>query len=375
VAIDWDIKSDATEPGGAGCNLQGGRATLTMDMDLDEDMPDAAQVQQAITELLGGTSLAATDGRLVRTPPMAHPLFPYWVVSNITSIQGVGEPTWEDPDTDLEVPPLGNYALYPTYRFTVEFGPRPYPVLEDDSIVTVLDSTNFHLDDGTLTNVTYATEWNRYCDIEMLSLDSYVEGRQGQCVFRTASAVKPPHNTTFTGAPRIYLPDGVVKIRWYQVPYRYISSINSHLLRWKGRVNQGLFKMQGHRFEPGQLLYQNFTHARYTPPVQALDQFEPGLFAVGKLVDIELTFLHTSRVGTDVPTPANLSWIAAGHNLFPRLGGPPGFYYVTTVAVDPAAGPATPAASKIAYDAANPAKWPPMFLSFPVELLFTDPDT
>jgi hypothetical protein len=276
VAIDWDIKSDATEPGGAGCNLQGGRATLTMDMDLDEDMPDAAQVQQAITELLGGTSLAATDGRLVRTPPMAHPLFPYWVVSNITSIQGVGEPTWEDPDTELEVPPLANYALYPTYRFTVEFGPRPYPVLEDDSIVTVLDSTNFHLDDGTPANVTYATEWNRYCDIEMLSLDSYVEGRQGQCVFRTASAVKPPHNTTFTGAPRIYLPDGVVKIRWYQVPYPLHQQHQQSPAALEGAREPGaLRQMQGHRFEPGQLLYQNFTHARYTPPVPALDQFEP----------------------------------------------------------------------------------------------------
>jgi hypothetical protein len=44
-------------------------------------------------------------------------------------------------------------------------------------------------------------------------------------------------------------------------------------------------------------------------------------------------------------------------------------------AVDPAAGPATPAATKGAYDAAHPEKWAPMFLSFPVELLFTDPDT
>jgi hypothetical protein len=373
--VDGGSFLDATEPGGAGCNLQGGRATLTMDMDLDEDMPDAAQVQQAITELLGGTSLAATDGRLVRTPPMAHPLFPYWVVSNITSIQGVGEPTWEDPDTDLEVPPLANYALYPTYRFTVEFGPRPYPVLLDERIVTVEDAENFHLDDGTPATVVYAKEWQRYCDIEMISADSYAEGRQGQCVFRTASAVRPPHNTTFTGAPRIYLPDAVVKIRWYQVPYRYISSINSHLLRWKGRVNQGQFVMQGHTFAPGQLLYQNFTHARYTPPVPTMVEVEADLFMTGKLVDIELTFLHTSRVGTDVPTPSNLSWIAGGHNLFPRLGAPQGFYYVTVPAVNPAATVDTPAATRDAYDAAHPEKWAPMFLSFPVELLFTDPDT
>jgi hypothetical protein len=357
MAIEWDIQSDSEEPGGAGCDLRGGRATVIMDTDVES----AEDLHAAILDLIGSTSLAVTDGRLRRAPPKAHPVYPWMVVSNIASIRGYGEPTWEDPQPELEVPPLRDWPLYPHYRFTVEFSPRPYPTLTDDKVTTFTEL--YFEDDGTPVPATWAREWERYTDFEVQSLDSWVEARSGQMmVFRTQSGDKP-NTLQYQAGPRMQLPDGLFKIRWYGVPYRFISSPKSYIRKFRGRINQTEFKAQGHTFAKGQLLYTGYTSARYTPPVPMLDEFTEGLFSTEKLCDIELNFLETDRVGDDLPLPANPNWIAGGWNLLPHLPTK-GFFYATVALKDEPAG----------YDAAHPEEWTPTFHSFPLELLATDPD-
>jgi hypothetical protein len=350
--VEWDEKSDSMALSTAGFNLQGGRGVMI------HDVP-ASELEERIEVLLGSTGLEPTDGRLVRVPPAAHPQFPWLVCNNISNIQGVGEVEFIEAAGDLEVLTLPTYGAYPLYRLTTEWGPRPYPILPDSAIGVF---SGAWVDEDNVTQaMTYANEWERYVDVEVLPVDSYVEGRQGQMKFRTASGNKPGNGVQFAGAPRMYLPDSMVKIRWYQVPYRYIASADSYLRRFKGRVIQAAFSCQRNSWGPGELLYQGYATVRYTPALPDPDTWAPGLFSTEKLADIELTFLETRRHVLDVPALPNGNWIAGGHNLLPWLYDRR-FYYASASAAT--TGPAD----------TDPAIWTPSFLSFPMELLFFDPD-
>lgn len=352
-----DEKTDSLSPSTAGLSLTGGRAVMVQDVDDIEDIDDLREV---LADLIGTTLQGVTDGRLQRLPPKAHPVFRSWVVSSITTIQGFGEPDFLEVDAELEVPAIPSYALYPSYRLTLEFAPRPYSPLQDAAIPTVTGESYYN-DDDVAVGMTYAKEWLRYVDVEVQAVESYLEGRKGQMKFRTGSGTTPggAPGVQFAAAPRMYLPDSLIKIRWYQVPYRYVSSSSSYLRRFKSRVNQTAIEIQDHSWGPGELLFMGYSFARYTPPLPETNEFAPGMFATEKLVDIELTFLETRRSGTDVPTPSNRSWIAAGHNLLPWLKERK-FYYATQ--------------GLKSADDANTAKWVPTFLSAPYQLLFTDPD-
>ena len=40
-------------------------------------------------------------------------------------------------------------------------------------------------------------------------------------------AGRPEQGVQYQDARRMYLPDSALKVRWYQVPYRYLTSSNS----------------------------------------------------------------------------------------------------------------------------------------------------
>src|SRR5262245_5541547 len=326
-SFDWDEKTDSMALSTAGFNLEGGRAVM------QHDVPVEA-LEEAIEALLGSTGLDPTDGRLVRVPPMAHPQFPWLVCNNIQNIQGLGEVEFVDGAADLEVPAIPTFGRYPQYRLTTEWGPRPYPILQDSSIG--LFSDVWYDEDDVDQPIEYANEWERYTDIEVLPIDAYVEGRQGQMCFRPAEGQMPGTATGtrqgYGAAPRMYLPDSVVKIRWSQVPYRYISSPQSYLRLYKATVNQMTFNCQRFSWGPGELLYQGYATTRFTPALPDKDIWAPGLYSTEKLADIELTFLETKRKGQPSITPANRNWIAAGHNVLPWL--PKRKFWYATACVD-----------------------------------------
>jgi hypothetical protein len=154
------------------------------------------------------------------------------------------------------------------------------------------------------------------------------------------------------------LPNETIKIIWYRVPYRYVKSANSYLNRFRFRVNQKAWENYG----PGELLYAGYTPRRFSPPIVGLDPaWESGVFSTEKLCDITLEFIRTSREAETIPSTTlppysdtNRSWVMAGHNLLPHFRDRK-FYYASV-------------------NNADPTKQFPMFLSFPLELLFVDPD-
>jgi hypothetical protein len=340
--------------------------------------PSFDDLRNSIIDLLGYTSTRATDGRISRTLPARHPAY-QWKFADTAAYQGVGSQfTLVQPSPGLGSPIIPNFPLYASYHVRVSYSPRPYNSWQDRDI-SVLDGTYYPKDDagsGAGTAYKCATEWLRFTEWVQRPLNNFISAQQGQMVFRAngSGGAVQPDGISFQDSPKLYLPDSVLTVKWHMVPYRYILSANSYLTKFIGHINQNAFGptvVNAGTFGPyskGTLLYVGATPtAIYTPPVpdEGLLAFNAGNgFLRGMLCDLDVNFLYTARtigtVTTNTPdmSAVNRNWVVAGHNLLPWLTTRK-FYYATT------------------YDPANPAdqtKWRPSYNSFPMELLFTDPD-
>lgn len=339
---------DSTSPSSAGFSLDTARAVTPMQL-LN---PTTNDLQDAITTILGTTFVDKTDGRLNRQLPLAHPTFPWLFASSIESIRGVGAPTKELASSALEAPPFPFYALYPQYEFMVTFTPRNYAVLKDASI-TLQNGQKWYSFDGTENaNAFYAQEWNRFCWYDLSPHPENITAQFGQMLFRTQSGSAPGNGVQFVGQPRIFINTQSVKIYWKQVPFRYIDSSNSWIRKYIGTINQYDFW----KWQAGELLYINYDYRMYTPPVPELETLN-NVVTTQKLCDITFNFLQTTRTAKDTPTTplANKNFVPGGHNLVPWLQDRTGFFYAST-------------------DNATAASQYPTYMSFPHQLLFTDPD-
>lgn len=339
---------DSIGPSSAGFSADVARAVMPMQL-LN---PTTNDLQDSITTILGTTFVDKTDGRLQRQLPLAHPTFPWLFASSIESIRGMGAPTKELASSALEAPPFPFYALYPQYEFTVTFTPRNYPVLKDASVDLTGGQTWYNFDGTSNTNKVYASEWNRFAWYELSPRPDNITAQFGQMLFRTQSGSAPGNGVQFAGQPRIFINTQALTIHWVGVPFRYIDSSNSWIRSKIGTINQYDFW----KWNQGELLYINYDYRLYTPPVPQLETIN-GVVTTQKLCDITFHFLQTTRTGNDVPaTPlANRNFIPAGHNLLPWLQNRTGFYYAST-------------------DNASAASQYPTYMSFPHQLLFTDPD-
>lgn len=354
MAISDQMKERVSDQGEAlstmGFSLEGGRALATYDLTVEEEL----DIQEAVTYILGTTQIETAGLRLNRTPPLAHPQFPFLYASSITSIKGRGKYELVPSDPALEVPPFPSYALYSHYEITVEFTPRPYPVLDNTNTP---QGTNCYVGPtGTKYFYNYAAEWLRYCDYEYQPKFDSITQVQGLMRFRTPEGttqpVGPPPENTFEGIARMYLPDQMLKITWYAVPYRFVTSPNSVLAFYLGRINQG----DWYNWKKGELLYVGFNPKRYTPPIQDIALFN-NVPSTEKLCNLELVFIHTHReLGIAPSTTPPPQFVVGGHNLLPWMPTRK-FYYATTRQTTVPPDPGTPS-----------------FLSFPIEQLFTDPD-
>ena len=334
----------------ASFSIEGGRATMVLDV-------AAADANDAILDLLGDC-VRAGNGALNRTLPKAHPDFPWLYATRITNMVGLKPATSKTAsDSTYDAEPLPYFQAYTKYRLTVEFEPRPYAVRSNDTIQVFPAQTVYNDDDAgsgapSTTSYKVASEWQRFVDVQVDAQPQLLTVQKGEMVFQTSSGSAPNGNRP-SYFPSLVLPDGKVTVRWFQVPESYVRSASSHLKKWVGRVNQ----TEWLGWDAGQLLYLGFTHRRYTPPVPALDQLDNDAwaFSTEKLCDIEMTFTETLREGTDLPSPpTNRSWIVGGHNLL-GLIDPRGYYYARV-------------------NNATDSKKVPLFQSFEVRLLFSDPD-
>lgn len=336
--MDFLEQVASRSPGSAGFALDGARATWPY-------FVNSFEVEAALTEILGGTETAKSDGRLKRKLPKAHPHYPWLYAERISNIQGIGKPALFTDTRTYEVPLITpRLALYKTYLFQVEFVQRPYYVVGDDNIPVAEEVWTDET--GTPQTYLHTKEYVRFTDYDVLPDADVVTAQHGQMIFRGGTA----NGKAFTGMPRVTIAKAVIKFRWFGIPFRYVESANSNLVYYLNRVNQFDFW----DWERGSLLYRGFTVLRrYTPVVpESNPVFGTEAFTPDKLCDVELLWEYTDRpIAAEPPAPANDNWIPRGHNLMPNYKDR-GFYYVTQATGDQI----------------------PLFLSVPFQLLFTDPD-
>lgn len=373
---DYLEKIDDIGPSVATCSLEQGSSTVPYYL---RNVTAGDTILDAITQLIGKTTNVDPPGdyRLARSLPKGHGLFQYWYADAITAIRGVGSPSLGSSSANAEAECMPAFALYPNWQLDVRFTPRPYPVLEDAGIPIITSSwttapgdvNDNGTDVGNLIQIfKYAPEWWRFTTLEYMPQNDNVSGVQGQSIFQLgepggAPPYTVPHGASFQGMPRIFLPNSLVKLTWYHVPFRYITSKTSYLNRYRGRVNQRAFfeDQDGEMlFQPGELLYLGFTPKIYTSPLlQYVDI--GGSSSPARFCNIEMLFLYTNRVGVNLPTAStttalpSVNYIAAGHNLQPYF--PHRKFYYTV------------------FNDTNNATKAPYWKSFPVEVLFTDPDS
>jgi hypothetical protein len=316
----------------------------------------------AITQIIGGVSTDIGDGHLSRELPLAHPFFPWLYASGTPTIKGFGQGYQANSLPTLEAAPFPQFTAYPNYEFDVGFESRPY-VIAGDSSVPKVNLDFYDTLGGHQTTFQAAAEWVRYTDWWYERKFDSITCRQGFFALRSQIATfNGQTSVPFADMPRLFLPDSLLKIVWYQVPYRYITSTNSYIDGLVGTINQNDFT----NWKVGKLLYIGYTAHRYTPPVQRIDQVFTGssgfIFSAEKWCDVEFLFLYTRRKlstsGELLNNIGNPNNVQAGWNLLPWMVDR-NFHYGTTVGPNPDT---------------DPTKWRPLFQSAEFALLFTDPD-
>ena len=388
----WIEQVGGRQPGGSSWSMQNQAATGTFQLRQRNVIVNAPGGQQfftfpllgqdiynAITTLVGTTNnqsfgingpLGPLDDSgfgcyINRVMPAGHPQFPFLYVKNLDSVEGVGyapnqfqpamvTPTSGYTNAAAAAPPLPNWALYKYYDFKCSFGPLyGGAAIVPDSELTIISALPYYDDGGIQRTATVVNEWQRFVDYGRFPINDFATFQQGQMVFQTTGIDQlstRANGSKYPAMPKIFLPNSLIKLIWYGVPHRYITSPNSYLSRYVGRVNQNAFA----DWQSGQLLFMNANPTRYQMPIPpALAGIST--FSTTKLCNIEMTFLMTSRVSPDAPALApNRSWVTAGHNLLPWFKDRR-FHY--------AHGQDNVATNQV-----------PSWLSFRFELLFCDPD-
>lgn len=381
------------------------------------------------TLYLGGGSnngsYIPTDGKLHRNPPMQHPYLPNLWCTNIRFAPvPYSSPGYVGVNTNLAIlfqqgqtafNPPEKYAFWQAWDFVATFRALPYPQLFDKAITRQIQQQSpgqvggaqlppgvWYKDDGSSTNYVYYPEWLRNCEfVPMRDPAAVAHWKGGQMVFQTNSAIAgqqnpdqrgDPGSLPYQGEPYLPLPYYYVDVKWYGVPYRYITSPNSYITQYVNHINQydidfgrgsGIGAMT-----QGQILYLSYDADKYTDPyadpILTLDPLTGQTFTTPALfANITFHFKITKATGSNLPSQLignggfrsaqvylkagqgvsaafqnNPNWIVGGHNLMPH-GKTRKFYYAT--AVNP-------------QNLTDQTVWYPTFNSFPLELLFKDPD-
>lgn len=341
--------------------------------------PSFDNLRASIVDILGYTDTREWDGRIKRYLPARHQIY-QWMFADSCSHQGVGAAFGTVVTPQGVGSPLiaGTVPLYTDYHVRVNYSARPYNSWQDKDI-TVANGQFYPKTDtgsGSGTSYAYAPEWLRFCEFIHTPTNSQITAQQGQMRFRASGGggAAEPDGKNYQDAPKMWLPDSLLKVKWHQVPYRYVTSPKSYLLKFVGHVNQVAWGPHINAdgtygpYAAGSLLYLGCTPTSiYTPaiPDEGLLAFnKDNGFLRNRLCDLELNFLYTARTigsaagNTPDMSTVNRNWIVGGHNLLPWLTTRK-FYYATS------------------FDPANPSdqtKWFPTFNSFVFSLLFTDPD-
>ncbi len=337
------------------------------------DHPTYEDLLQTPLTILGYTSTEAEDGRIFRELPFRHPLYGRlfaYKLSCTSMTEDLHQPQI-DVNVNPDTPSSGPFALHRNYLYKVQYHIPSFPILPNRSIKTST-LTWYDVDGSKQITPNVANEWLRYTDAVITDREDIITATVGlNSKFRTGTSA-PPFNTEFTSQTSMRIPNRMLKVWFFDAPYRYWTSPNSFMRRLNGRINQfPIFD-----YDAGELLYQGATYTRYDKNLDIPDADNDVLptqdrLNFNKLATFVFTFIVAEgRVGSNLPVaggllpsnrpPTNLNYIyKTGHNLQPWLFDKK-YYYVSQDIIDPI--------TKEVIDS------PPSFYSAPMEFLFCDPD-
>ncbi len=346
-----DVGDGSTEAAKVGFSPEGGKSQRLWQI----TPANVGDLISSFPVIIGSCAYEASGtGKLQRTLPMADPMYAWMYASSIPGVEGYGRYNHVDADATLEAPGFPFGAFWDNYRLGVESLPRPFPVLPDSSITSRSGRWYPEAGGGTTEETfTVAEEQFRYCTWDMQPQSDYITQQKGTMKFNSSDSANAH---MFAAMPRFFLPNSLYTITWYYVPIRLIVSAKSYILRWRGRINQNRFiGPDGLEFDPGELLYLNFSQKMFTPPVQNMVDLggESTIVSTEKFAHITLTFLFTRRKRFSDPgvTVTNQNYVTGGHNLMPWNDG------------------------NFRYAAVQGGDERPTWLSAPLETLFTDCDS
>jgi len=335
-------------PSVAGFSLmEGGRATMKL-------IIDEPRMESACKEILGSSKAGVK--KIERILPVAHPQFPWLYAERISSIEGleffakynaldnVAEGTF------VQSPVLENYARYNKYELTIEFTPRSYALKLDTTLVQ--NKIDWYNESNVAQNDIYFPEWARFFEILYKPSAEYITAVGGQLVWKmdVNNALGMQDKTVSGGQIRSLMQSTALEMKWYCVPYSYVTSTNSNINKCLGHVNYETFL--GH--EGGKLLLVGAEVTRvYSPPFPESTPWNGGLGGLpsqNKLCDITFHVLFKDIVPKNAYTVTNFNNMTNGHNLV-LAGFDNNHYYVEN---------------------SNSGK--PLYPSYPFQLLFTNPD-
>jgi|SRR5215469_793871 len=368
VAItDLREVTDDHDPGSANLSMKGGKAKMSYWW-TSTNVADFQAMARLILGQVDSDSGSGSPGSghpgILRTLPVCHPRFPTLYAETISDYAGLGGAFIKEASgqsvggASSDYPVFPEYARYPEYRLDIEFANRLYPIVSNTDLGGA-QVIAWNDDTGTGANVAMKCwdtfEYNRWTWITGGPKENILTAKQGQMVLDVAGTAQ-----VFPNMPQMPMPDGVVKITWYEVPWSFVRPERggpSYFQQYMGRVNQFDFL----NWRAGELLYITIQPRPYTCSLPD---------AVGKpvyLCDIDILCLETSRLlaaGDPVPAPALANWIAEGWNLQPFWKDRQ-FHYAHVGALASApGGQAVPA-----------NKQTPTWKSFPIQMLWSNPDT
>jgi len=356
LVTDLREHTEDNDPGSANLSLKGGKAKMSYWLKSTnvEDFSAAAT-------LILGSAQPAGNGGITRQLPMAHPRFPTLYAESLPDFPGLGGGFVKEGSaaTVWGAPPPPQYARYPQYRIDVEFANRLYtlgPDLTPPGVATWMD------DQGTGADVQVkywdAAEYTRWVWTTSGPKENFITGKTGQLGYIDIG--NPFVSYQFSDFIRVPMPDGAVKLTWYEVPYSFVTSANSFFRKYQGRINYQSFL----GWPAGSLLYVTIQARPYMQPIPLVP---PGGGAARPvaLCDIDVIMMETSRTiapgdaAQPAPAPGGrlTNWVVGGWNLQLWWRDRQFHYCHQGKSTDPLS-------SQI-----------PLFRSVPLQLLFSDPDT
>lgn len=296
-------------------------------------------LQLFLDEILGKATIQKTNdagdltGRLVRTIPIAHPEYNWLYASRINQVQGIGLAGAKDAEDsivslsdDLERNMPKFYTVYEKYRISVQFEPRPYLVLNDTQMAPYWNNVSYYSPSGGGKNYKDYAEYLRYTRIKYEPNAQLLPSNNGSFFLHSPDLPggNPQPISQANGAgPRITIVKNSVKITWFFVPYKMVTS--KTIQQAYGRVN---FASSGNffGFPDGSLLFLGMEINDYPGPVPStqinLNNVWDSVYD-NKYCDITFVF-EQFEVATEMQadTPAGVpGWVVPKHhNMLPHSG-------------------------------------------------------